>query len=88
MKRCLSIPDADKFSNVENELKKNGVTALKYLVLTHPHDDHIGGASEILEQFEVSEVIMLKPPSIRRRIKSHPRDVGIEYCGGISFAER
>ncbi|HHX53882.1 MAG TPA: MBL fold metallo-hydrolase [Clostridiales bacterium] len=50
----------DKFSNVENELKKNGVTALKYLVLTHPHDDHIGGASEILERFEVSEVIMLK----------------------------
>jgi competence protein ComEC len=50
----------DKFSRVEKELRDNGVSELKYLVLTHPHGDHIGGASEILERFEVSEVIMLK----------------------------
>lgn len=49
----------DKFSDVESELKANGVSSLEYLVLTHPHDDHIGGASKILRQFEVDKVIML-----------------------------
>lgn len=35
-----------------------GVDALDYLVLTHPHSDHIGGASAILSAFEVKAVLM------------------------------
>lgn len=38
-------------------LKACGVKALKYLVLTHPHEDHVGGADAVLAAFPVETVI-------------------------------
>jgi len=31
---------------------------LDYLILTHPHDDHVGGADEVLESIPVGRVLM------------------------------
>ena len=31
---------------------------LDYLILTHPHDDHVGGADEVLEAIPVERVVM------------------------------
>lgn len=41
-----------------NYIRKQGVTKLNYLILTHPHADHIGGADVILTKFDVDTVIM------------------------------
>ncbi|EOT30007.1 ComEC/Rec2 family competence protein [Enterococcus saccharolyticus] len=41
-----------------NLLQENGVTKIDYLILTHPDKDHIGGVSTIVDNFEVSHVIM------------------------------
>ena len=41
-------------------LEKQGVTELKYLIATHPHADHIGEMSEIIDQFQVDKFIMPK----------------------------
>lgn len=35
-----------------------GIDDIEYLVLTHPHEDHIGSAKYILENFEVDNVYM------------------------------
>lgn len=40
-----------------SKLKALGVTNLDYLILTHPDKDHIGGASYVLDEFEVGELI-------------------------------
>lgn len=37
-------------------LKKQGVTAIDKLIITHPHADHIGGAAAVLQQFTVKQV--------------------------------
>ncbi len=37
-------------------LEQLGVEELELLILTHPDEDHIGGADGILQQFEVKEV--------------------------------
>ena len=55
-----SGPAANKRSTVQN-LKNAGVTKIDNLVLTHPHEDHIGGAIQILEDFEVGRIYMMKP---------------------------
>ncbi len=39
-------------------LKNYGVSSIEYLVLTHPHADHIGGASLVLDEFVIKKVIM------------------------------
>lgn len=41
-------------------LENQGVTKLNYVIGTHPHADHIGGLSRVLEAFDVDEIIMPK----------------------------
>ncbi len=44
--------------NVINFLDKKDVNSIKYIVATHPHSDHIGGLAEIIDTFEVENIIM------------------------------
>lgn len=37
-------------------LRRQGVSKIDFLVLSHPHDDHVGGAGVLLEQFEVGQI--------------------------------
>lgn len=39
-------------------LRKAGVDEIDYLVLSHPHNDHIGGARKVLEDYKVNCIIM------------------------------
>lgn len=39
-------------------LKEEGIDQIDYMILTHPHEDHIGGADTILESFQVDTLIM------------------------------
>ena len=38
-------------------LQSHGLTSFSYMILSHPHDDHIGNADMILREFEVERVI-------------------------------
>ena len=40
------------------EYVKSYVDAIDYFILTHPHEDHMGGAADILDQIDVKNVIM------------------------------
>lgn len=50
-------PDHNSYKLVDY-LRDLKVTHIEYLFLSHPHEDHIGGADEIFESFEVSNVVM------------------------------
>ncbi len=39
-------------------LENNGVEEIEYLILTHPHEDHIGSADLVVDSFDVKNVIM------------------------------
>ncbi len=39
-------------------LESRNVDEIDYLILTHPHSDHIGGAGKVLEEYDVNCIIM------------------------------
>lgn len=41
-------------------LKKQGIKKIDYLILTHPHEDHIGGADAVINTFAIGIVYMPK----------------------------
>lgn len=49
---------ADSQDTLVRGLRQAGVTELQYLVLTHPHADHTGGALEVLENLQVDELLL------------------------------
>jgi beta-lactamase superfamily II metal-dependent hydrolase len=49
--------DTSKGKVVLDALKKKNVTQIDYFIATHPHPDHIGGASEVIKSMKVVNVI-------------------------------
>ena len=45
-------------SLVVNYLKQTGVSSLKYVIATHPHEDHIGGMDNVIKAFNIGTFIM------------------------------
>lgn len=45
-------------TEVMNYLNSHNITKLDYVVASHHHSDHIGGLAEVLEEYEVANVIM------------------------------
>ncbi len=48
----------DSENQLENYLISEGVTDFEYCIFTHPHEDHIGGADFIIDNFDVRNVII------------------------------
>ena len=48
----------DQGTKIQNYLRKQGVEDLKYVVCTHPDEDHIGGMDVILYKFNCGKVFM------------------------------
>lgn len=44
-------------------LKNAGVSTLKYVVGTHPHEDHIGGMDDVINAFDVQNVLLANATS-------------------------
>lgn len=50
--------DEEHVERIVSYLKEQGVQGLDYLLITHPHRDHIYGVPEIISRFEVDEVLL------------------------------
>lgn len=54
----IDAGEHESASTVLNGLYRRGITTLDYLVLTHPHSDHMGGAREVLKNMTVKNLLM------------------------------
>ena len=53
----IDAGDTSKGKVVVEALKRNNVQQLDYLIVTHPHPDHMGGAAEVFKAVKVLNVI-------------------------------
>ncbi|MBO4779411.1 MAG: MBL fold metallo-hydrolase [Selenomonadaceae bacterium] len=53
----LDTGDVPQRKKLVRQLKNAGITRIERIILTHPHNDHIGGASYVVENFPVDEII-------------------------------
>ncbi|MEQ8173625.1 MAG: ComEC/Rec2 family competence protein [Syntrophomonadaceae bacterium] len=61
-------------------LQEQGVDDLDLLIATHPHEDHIGGISEILKAFKVKEIIDSGKVSSNKTYKNYANQARLEGC--------
>ena len=45
---------------IAKELESLGVQKINYLIGTHPHEDHVGGLDDIIEEFDIGKIYMPK----------------------------
>lgn len=56
----IDAGEAEEAQTVIRYLNRQRIKTIDYVVATHPHSDHIGGLSSVIEQFAVKNVIMPK----------------------------
>lgn len=56
----IDCGEAEYADTVLAYLKKQDVEKLDYIIVSHPHSDHMGGMSEIIENVEIGKVIAPK----------------------------
>jgi beta-lactamase superfamily II metal-dependent hydrolase len=57
----IDTGENSQYSKLSSYLEQFGVSEFKYVVLTHPHSDHIGSAHRIVSEYDIEKLIM---PSI------------------------
>lgn len=59
-------------------LKRQGISTLDLLVITHPHGDHMGGADAVFDHFDVKEVVDCGRPAKSLMFNEYTEDMRME----------
>ena len=54
----IDAGERSKVESVISYLEGLGVKRIDYLIATHPHSDHIGGLSDVIDTFQIGKIIM------------------------------
>ncbi len=66
----IDAGEVDYGNTVVDYLKKYNVDKLDYMVITHPHSDHYGGAKTVLESIKTENIILSEAYSTTRSWES------------------
>ena len=64
-------------------LKRRGIAKIDLLVVTHPHNDHIGGVPSVMRHFAVGRVVSAGQPIRAREYDAFLRAVAANGCSHV-----
>lgn len=67
-----------------NYLKSQKVSKIDFLILTHPHEDHIGGADAVIKDFNITTVYM---PKVTTTTKTFEDVVNVMKAKGLKASQ-
>ncbi len=81
----IDAGDDSRGTAVQYYLKQHGVDSLKYLVLTHPDADHIGGADVVVTKFDIGTVFesYYKKPSYHKASEDLAKALSYKYMSPV-----
>ena len=56
----IDAGDRGDGEEIVDYLKDNNISKIDYLIATHPHADHIGGMSDVVDSFEIGKIFLPK----------------------------
>lgn len=59
----------EKGKDVVSFLKEEGIAKIDYLIGTHPHEDHIGGLDDVINNFDIGKIYMPKRETITKTFR-------------------
>ena len=62
----IDAAENDQADKISSYIKRYGYNEITYLIGTHPHSDHIGGMSSIVENFDIKNIYMPKAVSVSK----------------------
>lgn len=54
----IDAGEQDYSESLVTYIKSCGVETLEYVIASHPHTDHIGGMTDVFDEFDVGEIVM------------------------------
>ena len=85
----IDCGEREYYKNVIDYIRNLGIEKLDYVIATHPHADHIGGMSYILDEFDIGTLIMPEVKSsmipttntYKRLLEAvKNKDINVEYA--------
>ena len=85
----IDCGEKEYYSDVIEYIRSQNIKYIDYVIVTHPHSDHAGGMSFILDEFDIGTVIMPKiqesiiptTSTYIRLLKSiESKDINVEYA--------
>ena len=92
----IDTGDLDEHPKIEAALKKENVKTVDKLIITHPHADHLGGASVLFKNCEVKAVYDNGEPTTAKFYRDYLKTIKsknkalvagdvLDFGGGVSF---
>ena len=80
--RCMLIDAGEKEygETVANYVKNCGYTAIDFLVITHPHTDHMGGMQYVVENLVIKKVYMPSATNSTKAFENMVKAIQAEGC--------
>ncbi|MFP5225332.1 MAG: ComEC/Rec2 family competence protein [Actinomycetota bacterium] len=79
---AMLVDGGDDAKGLSRMLRRRGIDSLDYMVITHPHDDHISGLAEIIDRARVGRIL---DPGLDAPLPDYQRILKVRRQRGIPY---